>query len=269
MAFVQSSGTTHPSFRQAAEPAADGAFGTADLRRLDAVIRDARHASTAPASELLAPLRPDGTAAALTERECTFDHCAVLLFPATLDAGLHHLEERGLAPLPAVPSTVVRARLSARHRLDPARCDVHITRLRLPLPDGRRHPAVEVFLFPRDSAAYDERVEAAESAYGFENHTAFVVRRPSGPLLRRLVTAWHTEAGLLWEGGGHNPHEGGPGGSTVTYFVRDHRRPARRRRFELHCAGDLRGAIDGLPRPAEAVRQAYQAWPAAPEHPDA
>ncbi|MFD0394113.1 hypothetical protein ACFQ3Z_24455 [Streptomyces nogalater] len=148
MAFVQSSGTTHPPFRQAADPVADGAFSTADLRRLDAVIHDARHASTAPASELLAPLRPDGTAAALTERECTFDHCAVLLFPDTLDAGLRHLAERGLAPLPAVPSTVVRARLGARHRLDPARCDVHITRLRIPLPDGRRHPAVEVFLFP-------------------------------------------------------------------------------------------------------------------------
>ncbi|CAL9302769.1 hypothetical protein [Streptomyces sp. SudanB182_2057] len=269
MAFVQSSGTTRPSFRPAAEPTTDGAFRAADLRRLDTVVRDARHASTAPASELLAPLRPGGTAAALTERECTFDHCAVLLFPVTLEAGLRHLAERGLAPLPAVPSTVVRARLATRHGLDPARCDVHITRLRLTLPDGRRHPAVEVFLFPRDSEAFDERIEAAESAHGFENHTAFVVGRPSGPLLRRLVTAWHAEAGLLWEGGGHNPHEGGPGGSTVTYFVRDHRSPARRRRFELHCAGDLRGATDGLPRPAEAVRHAYEAWPAAPEHPDA
>ncbi|MEU3412710.1 MULTISPECIES: hypothetical protein [unclassified Streptomyces] len=269
MAFVQSSGTTHSPFRQAADPAADGAFRAADLRRLDEAIRDARHASTAPASELLAPLRPDGTAAALTERECTFDHCAVLLFPVTLEAGLRHLEERGLAPLPTVPSTVVRARLGARHRLDPARCEVHITRLRLRLPDGRRHAAVEVFLFPRDSEGFDERVAAAESAYGFENHTAFVVDRPSAPLLGRLVTAWHTEAGLLWEGGGHNPHEGGPQGSTVTYFVRDHRRPARRRRFELHCAGDLRAAVAGLPRPAEAVRRAYEAWPAAPDHPDA
>ncbi|MEU8029880.1 hypothetical protein AB0C13_14790 [Streptomyces sp. NPDC049099] len=235
------------------------AFRAADLRRLDAVIRDARFAATASASELVAPA-PHGTGAALTERECVFDHCAVLLFPTTLAAGLRDLRARGLDPLPTVPSTVVRARLAERHGLDPAACEVHITRLRLDLPDGRRHPAVEVFLFPRDSTAFEDRIAVHEAAYGFENHTAFVMPRPSGPLLRRLVTAWHTEAGLLWEGGGHNPHEGGRDGSTVTYFVREPRRPGRRR-FELHCAGDLRGAIADLPRPTEAVRHAYATWP--------
>ncbi|MEU4925779.1 hypothetical protein AB0G54_04615 [Streptomyces yokosukanensis] len=238
-------------------------FSERDLRRLEEVIHDARFASTAAASELIAPLAPHGTAAALTERECVFDHCAVLLFPATLAAGLRHLEARGLAPLRTVPSTVVRARLAERHGLDPADCEVHITRLRLELTGGRRHPAVEVFLFPRDSRAFDGRIEASESAHGFENHTAFVLARPSTPLLRRLVTTWHTEAGLLWEGGGHNPHEGGPDGSTVTYFVRDHRHPGRRRRFELHSAGDLRAATADLPRPAEAVRGVYAAWPSA------
>jgi hypothetical protein len=279
MAFVRSSGITPRQSRPADDPAGGAAgapatgdpFSAADLRRLDETVRDARHTSTAPASELLAPLAPHGTAAALTQRECVFDHCAVLLFPATLAAGLHHLEARGLAPLPTVPSTVVRARLSERHGLDPARCDVHITRLRLELPDGRRHPAVEVFLFPRDSPAFDERIEAVEAARGYENHTAFVVRRPSTPLLRTLITAWHAEAGLLWEGGGHNPYEGGPLGSTVTYFVRDHQHPGSRRRFELHSAGDLRAATAGLPKPADAVHRAYQAWPGQPTatgHPD-
>ncbi|MFI6035385.1 hypothetical protein ACIBBD_14670 [Streptomyces sp. NPDC051315] len=232
------------------------------MRRLDETIREARFASEAPVSSLLSPVTPHGTAVSLAERDCLFDHCAVLLFPTTLEAGLHELERAGLAPLPAVPSTVVRGRLSARHGLDPVRCEVHITRLRLDLPDGRRHPAVEVFLFPRDSHAFDARIEESEAAHGFENHTAFVVRRPTGPLLRRLVTAWHTEAGLLWEGGGHNPREGGPDGSTVLYFVRDAARPAHRRRFELHCSGDLRAVTAALPRQDDAVRRAYAAWPA-------
>ncbi|MGV9555550.1 hypothetical protein [Streptomyces sp. NPDC003401] len=240
-----------------------GAFSGADLRRLDETIRDARSASTAPVSALLAPVRPRGAAVSLAERDCVFDHCAVLLFPTTLAAGLHDLEQAGLAPLPTVPSTVVRGRLSERHGLDPARCEVHITRLRLDLPDGRRHPAVEVFLFPRDSRAFDRRIEESEVAHRFEDHTAFVVRHPQGPLLRRLVGAWRTEAGLLWEGGGYNPHEGTPDGSTVLYFVRDPARPAGRRRFELHCAGDLREVTAALPRQDDAVRRAYDRWPPA------
>ncbi|MEV0445723.1 hypothetical protein AB0I84_18955 [Streptomyces spectabilis] len=259
MNFVRSSGIAEHQTRPTDGSAITGAFTEADRHRLEEVIRDARFASTVPASELVAPLAPRGTAAVLTERECVFDHCAVLLFPRTLAAGLRYLEARGLAPSPTVPSTVVRARLSERHGLDPASCEVHITRLRLQLPDGRRHAAVEVFLFPRDSGAFDERIAATEAGCGFENHTAFVLARPSSPLLCRLVTTWHTDAGLLWEGGGHNPHEGGPHGSTVTYFVRNHHFPGRRR-FELHSSGDLRAATIGLPRPAEAVRRVYAAW---------
>ncbi|MFI7502379.1 hypothetical protein ACIBVL_28630 [Streptomyces sp. NPDC049687] len=269
MALVHPSGKTRENPLPADFTDGGGAFSGTDLRRLDATIRDARSASTATASALLAPVVPHGDAVSLTDLNCVFDHCAVLLFPTTLKAGLRHLERAGLAPLPPVPSTVVRNRLSARHGLDPELCRIHITRLRLDLPDGRRHPAVEVFLFPHDSRAFDERpgehlgqrVEESEIENGFENHTAFVVGRPSAPLLGELVTAWRTEAGLLWEGGGHNPHEGGPHGSTVLYFVRDHERPAERRRFELHCAGDLRDVTAALPRQDDAVRRAYEAWP--------
>lgn len=261
MALIHSSGKNLEKPLPSEVLALGGAFSGTDLRRLDETIRDARFASTAPASTLLAPVPPHGTAVSLAERHCVFDHCAVLLFPTTLAAGLHDLERAGLAPLPTVPSTVVRGRLSDRHGLDPARCEVHITRLRLDLPDGRRHPAVEVFLFPRDSQAFDTRIEESEAAHGFENHTAFVVPHPDGPLLRKLVTAWRTEAGLLREGGGHNPREGGPDGSTVLYFVRDPARPADRRRFELHCAGDLRAVTAALPRQDDAVRRAYAAWP--------
>lgn len=261
MPLVHPSGEIHEIPLPPGVSAMVEAFSEDDRRRLDDTIRDARYASTAPAATLLTPVPPLGTAVSLVERDCVFDHCAVLLFPSTLAAGLRDLARAGLAPLPTVPSTVVRGRLSERHGLDPDRCEVHITRLRLDLPDGRRHPAVEVFLFPRDSPAFEGRIEVTEAAHGFENHTAFVLRRPAPPLLRDLVTAWHTEAGLLWEGGGHNPHEGGPGGSTVLYFVRDGARPAGRRRFELHCPGDLRQVAAGLPRQDDAVRRAYATWP--------
>ncbi|WP_406096034.1 hypothetical protein [Streptomyces sp. NBC_01013] len=237
----------------------ESAFSGADLGRLSDAIHDARSAWTASASSLLSLVETGGDATFLTEQHCTFDHCAVLLFPRTLDAGLHHLEQQGLAPLPTVPSTVVRRRLSERYGLDPTEAGVHITRIRPELPDGRRHASVEVFLFPRDSAAFDRDIEKSEVAHGFEQHTAFVCGRPDAAVLESLVTAWRAEAGLLWEGGGYNPHEG-PRGSTVMYFVRDHARPARRRRFELHCAGDLREFTARIPRDTEAVRHAYTAW---------
>ncbi|MGW3009099.1 hypothetical protein ACWC9R_09700 [Streptomyces sp. NPDC001219] len=260
MSVAHPSGKAQERPHQAAEHSGDSAFSGADVRRLDEAIREARLASAASAPALLEPVVAGGEAGSLTERHCVFDHCAVLLFPRTLAAGLRSLERRGLAPLPTVPSTVVRRRLSARHGLDPAGCPVHITRLRLELPDGRRHAAVEVFLFPRDGAAFDRRVAETEASHDFERHTAFVVPRPDPPLLERLVTAWRTEAGLLWEGGGHNPHEGGPQGTTVMYFVRDHGWPAPRRRFELHCAGDLRAFTARIPRETEAVARAYAAW---------
>lgn len=259
MSVAHPSGKANERTRSVDEIPGESAFSGADLRRLADAIRDARSAWTASTSSLLAQVEAGGDATFLTERHCVFDHCAVLLFPRSLESGLRHLEQQGLAPLPTVPSTVVRQRLSERHGLDPAECRVHITRIRPELPDGRRHASVEVFLFPRDSAAFDQHVEESEVAHGFEQHTAFVFDRPSAPKLESLVTAWRAEAGLLWEGGGYNPHEG-PHGSTVMYFVRDHAWPAQRRRFELHCAGDLREFTAGIPRETEAVRRAYTAW---------
>jgi hypothetical protein len=237
------------------------AFSAADVSRLDHAIRAARLASTTTPGDLL-DANPDSAgarAAAVTATHCVFDHCAVLLFPESLDAGQRDLQRRGLDPLPLLPSTVVRRRLSDRYGLDADRCGIHLTRLRVDLPDGRRHAAVEVFLFPRDSAAYARWIEHSETTHEFEHHTAFRVTRPGVPVLAELVAAWRAGAGLLWEGGGHNPHEGEQG-STVLYFVRDAGHPARRRRFELHCAGDLSACADRLDRETDAVHRAYAAW---------
>ncbi|GAA2514118.1 hypothetical protein [Winogradskya humida] len=231
-------------------------FSDTDRDRLADTISTARNTSTASATALLAPAVPGGASAALTARSCVFDHCGVLLFPRSLDAGLSELDRLGLEPQPITPSTVVRRRLASRYDVDPDACDVAITRLRLDLPDGRRHAAVEVFLLPRDSAGYERRIEDAEAAQGFEQHTAFVVTRPDATLLTRLITTWRTDAGLLAEGGGHNPYEG----STVFYFVREPAHPGERRRFELHCTGDFRAVLDGLAVESGAVARAYRDW---------
>jgi len=246
---------------------AGGAFSANDLRRLEHAIRAARQASTTMPAELLELSTGRGDAAiAVTDAHCGFDHCAVLLFPRTLDAGLHDLERLGFEPLPLVPSTVVRRRVSERYGLEPDDCGIHLTRLRADMPDGRRRTAVEVFLFPKDSNGYAPRIEDSEIAHEFEQHTAFKVTGPSALVLAELVAAWRRGAGLLWEGGGHNPHEGEQG-STVLYFVRDHAHPARRRRFELHCAGDLRACTDRLDMEIDAVNRAYAAWrPAVADH---
>jgi hypothetical protein len=237
------------------------AFSATDFRRLEHAIRDARLSSTTMPAELLDPNADvaGARAAAVTAAHCVFDHCAVLLFPQSLDGGLRDLERCGLDPLPLVPSTVVRRRVSERYGLDADRCGIHLTRLRVDLPNGRRHAAVEVFLFPKDSAEHSQRIEDSEIAHEFERHTAFELARPAARTLAELVAAWRAGAGLLWEGGGHNPHEGDQG-STVLYFVRDGAHPAHRRRFELHCAGDLRACTDRLDMEIDAVNRAYAAW---------
>ncbi|WP_261568432.1 hypothetical protein [Frankia gtarii] len=155
---------------------------------------------------------------------------------------------------------MVRRRLSERYEIELTEGDIHIARTHLQLPNGRRHAAVEVFLFPRDSPAFDGKIEKSEALRDFECHTAFTVNHPTAELLAVLIAAWRTEAGLLREGGGYNPYQGGPEGSTVLYFVRDQEYPGRRRRFELHCAGDHRTAIVQVPLEIEAVDRAYDAW---------
>lgn len=235
-------------------------FPGSDLRRLDRAIHAARCASVSSASWLVAPHEPGSQTARLTDYNCVFDHSALLLFPRTSASGLDALERRGLAPLPPTPSTAVRHRLSERYGIDEAAFAIEITRLRLSLPDGRVHPAVEVFLFPREQEEFVAEIETAEARNGFEEHVAFVVPRPETGLLTRLIEVWRAEAGLVWEGGAHNPYEGGSGGSTVLYFIRSRPDPRRPRRIELHCAGDLTAFLAGLTRDADAVDRAYAAW---------
>jgi hypothetical protein len=232
-------------------------FDVVDLRRLSQTVEHAEHDP-----ELLLPAGiRNGPPTRLVAGNCDFAHCAVLLFPSELDAAITCLTAGGLAPHPPVPSVVVKRRLMARYQLAGANCDVWVTRLH-PGAGERPGPTVEVFLFPRTSTALDELIVAQERRFGFENHVAFQVRCPTVPLLHTLFEELCGGGGLLWEGGGHNPHEGGSG-STVLYFVRDPAPGAVRsgfERWELHCPGDFREFLADRPVDSQAVARAYRRW---------
>lgn len=80
----------------------------------------------------------DGLAPRLTERErasiaahCAFSHVAVLVSPASVDELIAGLRAQGLEVDEAVPSTVVRDRLSRRHGVSADALEVAIVRLQV------------------------------------------------------------------------------------------------------------------------------------------
>jgi hypothetical protein len=233
--------------------AADGVLDPTDVRRLADVVRRAREDAGAPVSALLPGPWHSG-AVEIMERHCTFAHSAMLLFPASLAAGLAHLADLGFNPFPPIRSVLVHRRVSERYGLIPENCDIHVTRLPLTLGDGLPEPVVELFLFPRTCAELTPQIQASEREHGFEEHTAFSVSDPSDELLEEMFAAWRRDGRLLWEGGGHNPDEG-PRGSTVLYFV-----GAGQHRFELHCDGDFSSFVARHPVDTAAVADVYAGW---------
>jgi len=229
------------------------AFDRQDRRRLARAIAEANGAAAAGMANLLPAAGPLGDAA--LRAACRFAHRAVLLFPTVLDAALVDFTDRGLFPQAPVPSVLVRRRLCARYGIGLKACDVSVTRLCTMPASGT--PDLEVFLFPRTAGALEPAMVDAERRFGFEDHLAFEVPRPDAATLDRLVAILQHDAGLVFEGGGHNPHEG-LSGSTVLYFVG---RPGDRlERFELYCTGDFSGVVDRNPVDDDAVRRVYEAW---------
>lgn len=232
--------------------AATTPFDAADVRRLEGVAQFADRLAAADLAGLY-PAAASALAGAFPADACVFAHCAVLLFPETLDGALRHFAARGLHPQPPIPSVLVRRRLCERYGLDTAACDVSVTRVRTSPMSTTGH-RLEVFLFPKNAAALDARIVEQERALGFENHVAFDIAQPDEQRLEGLIALLQQEAGLVWEGGGHNPYEGA-GGSTMFYFV-----GRRFDRLELHCQGDFSAVVDRHPVRTEDVAKAYAAW---------
>lgn len=235
-------------------------FESHDLRRLHYAIVDATKSGEADLARLLQPAGTVGNAA--FRGSCRFAHRAILLFPTALDSALVYFAERGLEPAPPLPSVIVRRRLCARYGLDVAGCDVSVTRLRTPLSMIDHN--LEVFLFPLTANALNARIIEAERVLGFEDHVAFEVASPNVPTLERFLTILQHDAGLVFEGGGHNPHEG-VRGSTVLYFVGEgvetgSRSCPRFQRVELYCKGDFSSIIDRHPVDDRAVERLYANW---------
>ena len=116
----------------------------------------------------------------------------------------------------------------------------------------------------RSSRPLEQGIIDAERAFGFEDHIALEIHEPHERTLERLMTILEQDVGLIFEGGGHNPHEG-PGGSTVLYFVRDTAgltRGPRFERFELYCRGDFSTVVDRHPVHQDAVDRLYADWAA-------
>lgn len=233
----------------------EDAFAPVDIHRIAQTVELARCALSAPVGSLL-PERARATAAAhLVDEHCLFAHCAVLLFPTSIAAALRSFDANGLAAQPPTPSVLVRQRLSRRHSLAHEDCETWVTRLRV----GDRDPVVEAFLFPHPQAE-ESPIAQAERAFGYENHIALQVAKPSRQVLDELMSSLRSDAGLIWEGGGYTPHDG-PEGSTVLYFVREFERDENRcHRWELNCVGDFRELVERHPVDADAVARAYRSW---------
>lgn len=228
-------------------------FDEADLRRIRAAIGEAdRLAASDPAALLVEG--GSASAAAAIRQSCTFAHCAILLFPDTVDSAMRYFAAQGLDPRPPVPSVLVRRRLCKRYGIEHEACDIAVTRLRPP-PAAQGH-TVEVFLFPRTAAALRPGIIEKERSFQFESHLALDIVEPDEQCLDRMMILLQRDVGLVWEGGGYNRYEGSRG-STVFYFVGD-----RFERWELRCDGDFSPLIDRHPVESARVTQVYDSWTA-------
>lgn len=212
-------------------------FDPEDLHRLALAAAGAREAAAVDVAGLLPAV---GQPAVETlRRSCRFAHRAVLLFPSGLDAALDHFADLGLDPVAPVPSVLVRRRLCDRYGLAHDACDVTVTRLRSSTRAGNHD--LEVFLFPRTAPALHPSIVEAERRFGFEDHLALEDADPDEAVLGRLLGVLGRDAGLAFEGGGHNPHEGTTG-TTVLYFA-GRAGGSGLRRFELSCRGDFSALV--------------------------
>ncbi|MGH7926538.1 MAG: hypothetical protein ACREQV_01925 [Candidatus Binatia bacterium] len=236
-------------------------WDASDVRRLTQISQQAVAAASADVASLL-PAEASAAAAAAVRQYSTFAHCGILLFPHAVEAAVRYFAELDLDPLPPVPSVLVRRRLCERYGLTTQTCEVYITKLRASPRPGTHH-LLEVFLFPKTAKALESHIIHNEQKFEFENHIALQINQPDERLLEQLMVLLQSDAGLIWEGGGHNPHES-TGGTTVLYFVRDQSVITTHRpmfeRYELRCQGDFSSVVNRHPVNVAALTETYSAW---------
>ena len=157
-----------------------------DAARLRTTAEFVRDQDTATLLRLLLPGLDDSELRSLTGR-CRFTHAAVLVFPPDWDTLRADLAACDLVvEADPGPSVVVKNRLAARHRRDPAALDVRILRPSVHARGGESR-MVEVFVLPVPPASELAEIADAERARQHEAHVAFDVDCADSLLLRGLA----------------------------------------------------------------------------------
>jgi cyclohexanecarboxylate-CoA ligase len=198
---------------KAARPVASARVLGADWERVQTMLRFIVEHTTSSALRAVLPPREHAVADSVLSRHVRFDHGALLVFPATVDAAVTELSRQGMSVSAPLPSTVVRGRLAERYDLAPQELPVTITRARS--PKSPEH-TLELFLLPAH-AAQAQRIISDERAHQHESHLAFRVLQPVEHLLDRVWNAVVRQTELTADGGGFNPYHG-RSGCTVLYF---------------------------------------------------
>ncbi|MFF4403314.1 hypothetical protein ACFY2W_20185 [Streptomyces sp. NPDC001262] len=145
---------------------------------------------------------------------CDVAHAAVLVFPPSLDGLIAGLRADGFTVGAAVPSVVVRERLSRRYGVPVAALEVVILHVQVPAA-GQRPREIELFVLEAVPGAKLREIAARERAERNESHLALEVRAPDGVVLAGLRTLLADHGGLAADGGGYNSVED----CTVLYFL--------------------------------------------------
>ncbi|MGW1195756.1 methyltransferase [Streptomyces sp. NPDC002536] len=145
---------------------------------------------------------------------CDVAHAAVLVFPPSLDGLIAGLRADGFTVGEAVPSVVVRERLSRRYGVPVAALKVAILHVQAPVA-GQRPREIELFVLETAPGTKLREIAARERAERNESHLALEVRAPDGVVLAGLRTLLAHHGGPAADGGGYNSVED----CTVLYFL--------------------------------------------------
>ncbi|MBV9314944.1 MAG: methyltransferase [Pseudonocardia sp.] len=184
----------------------------ADHALVDEALSYVRGADTDSVLANLVPRLTEGQRTSVAAH-CALSHAAVLVFPASVDELIAGLRAQGLAVDEAVPSVVVRERLSRRYGVPVDALSVAIVHVHVPEPD-RDPRMVELFALEVPPGSGLAGIAARERAERNESHLALDVGVPDDVVMAGLRALLIDQGGLVADGGGYNSLED----CTVLYF---------------------------------------------------
>ncbi|MFI9722688.1 methyltransferase [Streptomyces sp. NPDC052396] len=209
-----------------------GGLGPADLALVNEALSLVRSADVRAVVRDLLPRLTEGEQESVAAH-CDVAHAAALVFPPSRDGLIAGLRADGFTVGAAVPSVVVRERLSRRYGVPAAALEVVILHVQVPAA-GQRPCEIELFVLEAAPGTKLREIAARERAERNESHLALEVRAPDGVVLAGLRTLLADHGGLAADDGGYNSVED----CTVLYFLSTAADgPGRPRRLELRARG--------------------------------